>query len=90
MLKEILFTYYSFYILMTMASPTFLSFVGSATDARRKGLGFFLYLYIEAGRRDILLRKEVEGRRACSKSCLAKKMVMITDDVTPVLVGPRF
>jgi hypothetical protein len=51
---------------------------------------FFVYLYIEAGRRDILLRKEVEGRRACSKSCLAKKMVMITDDVTPVLVGPRF
>jgi hypothetical protein len=34
---------------------------------------FFVYLYIEAGRRDILLRKEVEGRRACPKSCLAKE-----------------
>jgi hypothetical protein len=45
MLKEILFTYYSFYILMTMASPTFLSFVGSATDARRKGLVFCLSIH---------------------------------------------
>jgi hypothetical protein len=48
---------------------------------------FFVCLYIEAGRRDILLRKEVEGRRACSKFCLAKKMVMITDDVTPAARG---
>ena len=39
------------------------------------------------GRRDFLLKKEMEGSRACSKSCLAKNTVMITDGVTPATRG---
>ena len=54
----------------------------------------FLYLYIEAGRRVLLLKKEKgEGRIACSNfkvlssGFLAKKLVMITDGVITTASG---